>query len=79
MYDDFRGQECDHCGRYSRHPLVHYLLSCPANAALRPTPPPLAHPVGGDLSSREARAALIVRHTPTDLMLRVLRAAPPPR
>ncbi|KAK8386400.1 hypothetical protein O3P69_010815 [Scylla paramamosain] len=35
---------------------------------------------GGDLlSSREARAALIVRHTPTDLMLRVLRAAPPPR
>ncbi|XP_063854131.1 uncharacterized protein LOC135096523 [Scylla paramamosain] len=80
LYDDFRGQECDHCGRHSRHPLVHYLLSCPATAALRPTPPPPAHPVGGDLlSSREARAALIVRHTPTDLMLRVLRAAPPPR
>ncbi|KAK8372372.1 hypothetical protein O3P69_018902 [Scylla paramamosain] len=35
---------------------------------------------GGDLlSSREAKAALIVHHTPTDLMLRVLRAAPPPR
>ncbi|XP_063887725.1 uncharacterized protein LOC135115154 [Scylla paramamosain] len=80
LYDDFRWQECDHCGRHSRHPLVHYLLSCPATAALRPTPPPPAHPVGGDLlSSREARAALIVHHTPTDLMLRVLRAAPPPR
>ncbi len=82
LYDDFQGQECDHCGRHSRHPLVHYLLSCPATAALRPEPPPppAAQPAGGGLlSSRQARAALLVRHTPTDLMLRVLRAAPPPR
>lgn len=80
LQDDFQGQECDHCGRLSRHPLVHYLLSCPATAPLRPVPPAAAQAAGdGLLSSREARAALTVRHTPTDVLLQVLRAAPPPR
>ncbi|XP_063885546.1 uncharacterized protein LOC135113854 [Scylla paramamosain] len=69
LYDGYQGQECENCGRHSRHLLVHYLLSCPATAALRSTPLPAAHPVGGGLlSSREVKTALL-RHTPTDLML----------
>ncbi|XP_076067736.1 uncharacterized protein LOC143040527 [Oratosquilla oratoria] len=80
LYDGFQGQQCDHCGRHSRHPLLHYLLSCPATEALRPAPQTPAHPAEGSLlSSRATRAALLVRHTPMDVMLGVLRAAPPPR
>ena len=77
---DFEGQECAHCGRRSRRPLVHYLLSCPATVRLRPTAVPAVQPEGaGLLGSREARAALLVRHAPKDVLLEVLRAAPPPR
>lgn len=80
LYADFQGQECAHCGRYSSHPLLHYLLACPATAALRPPPPAPAEPADGRLlTRREARAAHLVRHTPQEVMLRVLRAAPPPR
>ncbi|KAG0728225.1 hypothetical protein GWK47_032946 [Chionoecetes opilio] len=79
-YRGLRGAVCDHCEMYTRHPLVHYLLSCPATAPLRPGPAPAAQPAGGGLlSGREGRAALMVRHTPRDVMLGVLRAAPPPR
>ncbi|KAG0718344.1 hypothetical protein GWK47_052577 [Chionoecetes opilio] len=43
-------------------------------------PAPAAQPAGGGLlSGREGRAALMVRHTPRDVMLRVLRTMPPPR
>ncbi|XP_045132191.1 uncharacterized protein LOC123516654 [Portunus trituberculatus] len=80
LYDGFEGQECEHCGRQSRRPLLHYLLSCPATAALRPPPPLPIQPVaGGLLSRREARAAHFIRHTPREAMLQVLRAARPPR
>ena len=80
LYDGFEGRECEHCGRHSRRPLLHYLLSCPATAALRAPPPPPAQPAaGGLLGGREARAAHLVRHTPLEVMLRVLRAASPPR
>ncbi|KAG0716376.1 putative RNA-directed DNA polymerase from transposon BS [Chionoecetes opilio] len=80
LQEDFEGQECDHCEKHTRRPLVHYLLSCPATAPLRPGPAPAAQPAGGGLlSGREGRVALMVRHTPRDVMLRVLRAAPPPR
>ena len=34
LYDGFQGQECGHCGRLDRQPLL-YLLSCPATAALK--------------------------------------------
>ncbi|KAG0711430.1 hypothetical protein GWK47_002290 [Chionoecetes opilio] len=79
-YRGLRGQVCDHCEMHTRRPLVHYLLSCPATAPLRPGPAPAAQPAGGGLlSGREGRAALMVRHTPRDVMLGVLRAAPPPR
>ncbi|KAG0718062.1 hypothetical protein GWK47_053215 [Chionoecetes opilio] len=27
LQEDFEGQECDHCGKHTRRPLVHYLLS----------------------------------------------------
>ncbi|MPC60427.1 hypothetical protein E2C01_054472 [Portunus trituberculatus] len=79
LYDDFEGQECEHCGRQSRYPLLHYLLSCPATAALRPPPPlPIQPAAGGLLSRREARVAHLICHTPTEAMLQVLRAARPP-
>lgn len=52
LYDGFQGQECYHCGRNSRHPLLHYLLSCPATAALRTQSPALAQPAGGVLLSK---------------------------
>ena len=79
LRDDFQRQECDHCGRRTRRPLVHYLLSCPATERLRPPPAAVAQPAGGGLlSRRETMAALVVRHTPTDVMLEVMRAAPPP-
>ncbi|XP_050709221.1 uncharacterized protein LOC126994012 [Eriocheir sinensis] len=80
LQDGFQGQECAHCGRHSRRPLVHYLLSCPATARLRPAPEPDTQPApGGLLSSREVKAALLVQRSPPDLLLEVLRAAPPPR
>ncbi|KAG0714760.1 hypothetical protein GWK47_013502 [Chionoecetes opilio] len=80
LQEDFEGQVCDHCEMHTRRPLVHYLLSCPATAPLRPGPAPAAQPAGGGLlSGREGRAALMVRHTPRDVMLGVLRATPPSR
>ncbi|KAG0704758.1 hypothetical protein GWK47_024648 [Chionoecetes opilio] len=80
LQEDFEGQVCDHCEMHTRRPLVHYLLSCPATAPLRPGPALAAQPAGGGLlSGREGRAALMVRHTPRDVMLGVLRATPPPR
>ncbi|XP_050724058.1 uncharacterized protein LOC127002289 [Eriocheir sinensis] len=80
LQDGFQGQECAHCGRHSRRPLVHYLLSCPATARLRSAPEPDTQPApGGLLSSREVKAALLVQRSPPDLLLEVLRAAPPPR
>ncbi|MPC62979.1 hypothetical protein E2C01_057071 [Portunus trituberculatus] len=36
LYDGFEGQECEHCGRQSRRPLLHYLLSCPVTAPTHP-------------------------------------------
>lgn len=81
LRQDFVSLECHHCGRHSRPPLVHYLLRCPATARLRETAA-----VGdqqaqqrGLLGQRERQAALLVRHTPRDLLLEVLRGAPPPR
>ncbi|KAG0728832.1 hypothetical protein GWK47_031658 [Chionoecetes opilio] len=63
---------------YTRRPLVHYLLSCPATAPLRPGPAPAAQPAGGGLlSGREGRAALMVRHTPRDVMLGVPASSAP--
>ncbi|KAG0710355.1 hypothetical protein GWK47_022986 [Chionoecetes opilio] len=44
LQEDFEGQECDHCGKYTRRPLVHYLLSYPATAPPRPVPAPAAQP-----------------------------------
>ncbi|KAG0729666.1 hypothetical protein GWK47_029861 [Chionoecetes opilio] len=38
LQEDFEGQVCDHCEMHTRRPLVHYLLSCPATAPLRPGP-----------------------------------------
>ena len=61
-------------------PRLHYLLSCPATAALRPEQPPPTQPGDcGLLTICEIRAALLVRRTPSDVMLWVLRASPPPR
>ncbi|KAG0712909.1 hypothetical protein GWK47_017378 [Chionoecetes opilio] len=64
-------------------PVAHWCTtSCPAPPPplLMPGPAPAAQPAGGGLlSGRESRAALMVRHTPRDVMLRVLRATPPPR
>ncbi|MPC39679.1 hypothetical protein E2C01_033224 [Portunus trituberculatus] len=54
LYDSFEGQECEHCGRQSRRPLLHYLLSCPATATLRPPPPLPIQPAAGSLLSRRA-------------------------
>ena len=80
LHDDFVAGRCEHCGGRSRRPLVHYLLSCPATACLRPEPAPAAHPVRGALlRAREASAAQLVRRTPTNVLLEVLRTAPPPR
>ena len=79
LYDGFEGRECEHCGRHSRRPLLHYLLSCPATAALRAPPPPPAQPAASDLlGGQEARTAHLVRHTSLEVMLRVLRTASPP-
>ncbi|KAG0724394.1 hypothetical protein GWK47_040647 [Chionoecetes opilio] len=48
LQEDFEGQVCDHCEMHTRRPLVHYLLSCPATAPLRPgRPPPPSLQVGG--------------------------------
>ena len=57
LQDDFQRQVCDHCGRHSQRPLLHYLLSCPTTAALTPVPAPAAaaEPAGsGLLGNREA-------------------------
>ena len=81
LRQDFVSLECDHCGRRSRRPLVHYLLRCPATARLRETAAADDQQAeeGGLLRHRERQAALLVRHTPRDLLLEVLRGAPPPR
>ena len=79
LYDGFQGQECFHYGRHYRQSLLHYLLSCPAIATLRLAQSPSAYPDSdGLLTQRETRATLLVRHTPVDVMLHVLWAAPPP-
>ncbi|XP_050703623.1 uncharacterized protein LOC126989089, partial [Eriocheir sinensis] len=80
LYDGFDGRICEHCEERARRPLVHYLLSCPATARLRPAPAAAAHPAGDGRPLRrcEAKAALTVRHTPSQVLLEVLRAAPPP-
>ncbi|XP_050706570.1 uncharacterized protein LOC126991941 [Eriocheir sinensis] len=46
LYDGFDGRICEHCEERARRPLVHYLLSCPATARLRPAPAAAAHPAG---------------------------------
>ena len=80
LYDGFQGQECAHCGRHNCHPLLHYLLSCLATTTIRFAQPPPAQPEGlCFLTNSEAKAALLVRQTPSDVMLQVLRGAPPPR
>ncbi|KAG0711815.1 hypothetical protein GWK47_019799 [Chionoecetes opilio] len=57
----------------ARHPLRHYLLSCPATAQLR-------QQIGGP-EDDEDRAALVLRRALEDLprLLVVVRSAPPPR
>lgn len=77
---DSEGQKCDHCGRHSRRLLVHYLLSCPATARLRPVPAVPAQPAGGGLLSRcKVKVALMICHTPRDVLLEVLKVTPPSR
>ncbi|KAG0722292.1 hypothetical protein GWK47_044757 [Chionoecetes opilio] len=73
LRDDFESRQCDHCGHLARHPLRHYLLSCPATAQLR-------QQIGGP-EDDEDRAALVLRRTLEDLprLLIVARSAPPPR
>ncbi|KAG0714112.1 hypothetical protein GWK47_014768 [Chionoecetes opilio] len=73
LRDDFESRQCDHCGHLARHPLRHYLLSCPATAQLR-------QPIGGP-EDDEDRAALVLRRALEDLprLLVVVRSAPPPR
>lgn len=80
LYDGYEGRECEHCGSRQWRPLLHYLLYCPATASLRPLPPTATHgAVGCLLNNQEAQAALTVRHTPSQVLLGVLRATPPPR
>ena len=58
---------------------MHYLLSCPATARLRPVPAAATRLTRGDMLRRcETKAALIVHHTPTQALLEVLRVAPLP-
>ncbi|KAG0714320.1 hypothetical protein GWK47_014378 [Chionoecetes opilio] len=73
LRDDFESRQCDHCGHLARHPLRHYLLSCPATAQLR-------QQIGGP-EDDEGRAALVLRRALEDLprLLVVVRSAPPPR
>ncbi|KAG0713912.1 hypothetical protein GWK47_015166 [Chionoecetes opilio] len=73
LRDDFESRQCDHCGHLARHPLRHYLLSCPATAQLR-------QQIGGP-EDDEDRAALVLRRALEDLprLLVVVRSAPPPR
>ncbi|KAG0715068.1 hypothetical protein GWK47_012765 [Chionoecetes opilio] len=72
LRDDFESRQCDHCGHLARHPLRHYLLSCPATAQLR-------QQIGGP-EDDENRAALVLRRALEDLprLLVVARSAPPP-
>lgn len=79
LRQNFEGHECAHCARHSHRPLMHYLFTCPATARMRPVPAATSKPAaGGLLSRREAKAALLVRHSPRDLLMQVLRAAPQP-
>ncbi|KAG0713960.1 putative RNA-directed DNA polymerase from transposon X-element [Chionoecetes opilio] len=73
LRDDFERRQCDHCGHLARHPLRHYLLSCPATAQLRQQI--------GDPEDDEDRAALVLRRALEELprLLVVVRSAPPPR
>ncbi|KAG0724419.1 hypothetical protein GWK47_040606 [Chionoecetes opilio] len=73
LRDDFESRQCDHCGHLARHPLRHYLLSCPATAQLR-------QQIGGP-EDDEDRAALVLRRALEDLprLLVVVRSAPPYR
>ncbi|KAG0715564.1 hypothetical protein GWK47_011689 [Chionoecetes opilio] len=73
LRDDFESRQYDHCGHLARHPLRHYLLSCPATAQLR-------QQIGGP-EDDEDRAALVLRRALEDLprLLVVVRSAPPPR
>ncbi|KAG0720484.1 hypothetical protein GWK47_048421 [Chionoecetes opilio] len=73
LRDDFESRQCDHCGHLARHPLRHYLLSCPATAQLR-------QQIGGPKDD-EDRAALVLRRALENLprLLVVARSAPPPR
>ncbi|KAG0718601.1 hypothetical protein GWK47_052144 [Chionoecetes opilio] len=71
LRDDFESLQCDHCGHLARHPLRHYLLSCPATAQLR-------QQIGGP-EDDEDRAALVLRRALEDLprLLVVARSTPP--
>lgn len=74
LSDEFEGRQCGHCGLVTDTPLVHYLLSCPATAGLRPQHFDAPH-------DDEAAAALVLRQALSDLpqTLEVVRTAPPPR
>ena len=58
LYDGFQGQECGHCGRHDRQPLVHYLLSCLVTDALRAAQSPSAQPDSGGLLTRPRHSAM---------------------
>lgn len=68
---DFDSRQCEHCGRRTRRPLKHYLLSCPATIRLRTLRP----------AQQDAPAPLVLRRAQEDLplLLEVARDAPPPR
>lgn len=64
--------ECPYCFSSDRHPLLHYLLHCPATHALRRD--------GFARDDDPVMAAVsIVLHTPIDVLVHVCRDCPPPR
>ncbi|XP_045117656.1 uncharacterized protein LOC123508188 [Portunus trituberculatus] len=66
---------CQHCEARTSHPLLHYLLECPATLCLRT--PSHQYPDIEDDDAEEA-AALLVAATPANILANVVADAPPP-
>ncbi|KAG0712478.1 hypothetical protein GWK47_018369 [Chionoecetes opilio] len=68
LRDGFEERPCEHCPHMIPHPLIHYLLPCPATERLRQRVGP------------ESAAALVWQFQKNlHLLLEVARAAPPPQ